>query len=320
MRQAKTLEQVIDCFFRLDTTLTRLTGVRPVFVLDGARSEQKERYTAFQRSASKQRLSDLPHYQDVFVPGYREILAESFASQNVELVIAPDGYEAEEVCARLASHSDLAKPGIVVTEDSDALVFGAPAVLTGVWSKSHPSLIELPEVLQALEVSSEQLIDVSLMCGCDFASKLPGVGFTRAVAAVKQFGTIEKYLEHRKKTNPKWAIEHFFVTSFDYVSGRENFTRSLDFSKLFSTATDRKLLLANILLPNATAAAECISGKSRPELLAKSVFIRKNAGGSVALKRYFCTAVLRFRSELFAIKSGMRSLRSRNKKVYSLLS
>ena len=246
-RSATSLEIAIEHFSVLSTTLQKMSGLKPVFVVDGERSEDKARYTTHQRAATKKRLADLPGYDKIFFHGWKDQLAKGFLTRDMELIVSPDGFEAEEVCARLAA-SDRDTPGVVVTEDSDALIFGAPAILTGVWTKNQPAIIELTDVLSALQLTKDQLIDVGLLVGCDFASKLPGVGMTRAVAGIKAYGSIEGYLKYREKMDAKWALYQFFASSFDFVRGRQNFNRSLDIEGLVSTGFDRKIHTAGLLL------------------------------------------------------------------------
>jgi flap endonuclease-1 len=91
---------------------------------------------------------------------------------------------------------------VAVTEDIDAVVCGAPVVLRGV----HMSLcgdkvheVRLADVLGALELTYEQLVDFSILCGCDFSATLPGIGPVKALDMLRRHGSIEQVLAAEMK-------------------------------------------------------------------------------------------------------------------------
>lgn len=238
------VESAMDKFNMLSCALSRLTGKKASFVLDTRSSSEKLRYTSIAREeAKKKRLEERPRAAAMFEGDWRRTYQEQFKIKGLDLIISPIGFEAEEVCAKLARETN----GFVVSEDSDSLVFGAPAMLRGVWSRDDPYLIDLNQVLKTLEISKDQLIDIGILAGCDFASKIPGVGIHTAVDAIKTHGCIEAYLQFRASTDPTWKFFHFASESFDYVRGRENFNRELDTSTLIGSKFQREVFLLRLL-------------------------------------------------------------------------
>lgn len=55
--------------------------------------------------------------------------------------------------------------------------------------------IDLPVLLAELELSMEQFIDLCIMCGCDYASNIRGIGAVRALSLIKQHGSIEAVIK-----------------------------------------------------------------------------------------------------------------------------
>lgn len=81
----------------------------------------------------------------------------------------------------------------IVTEDSDALVVGARSILRYFWDHYStmgriPERVKTEDILNGLGLTAEEMRLVGCMAGCDFAPKLPGVGFAKALKAVKKCG------------------------------------------------------------------------------------------------------------------------------------
>ena len=87
----------------------------------------------------------------------------------------------------------------VASQDYDCLLFGAPRVvrnLTISGNLADPEIIELDTVLDNLEITREQLVDVALLVGTDFNPGIKGIGAKTGLKLIKQekdlFGAIEK--------------------------------------------------------------------------------------------------------------------------------
>ncbi|CEL97049.1 unnamed protein product [Vitrella brassicaformis CCMP3155] len=99
--------------------------------------------------------------------------------------------DAEKECVRQCrSDSD-----VVVSDDVDALVFGAPAVLRNVQSPLGLMYIKREELLDAMCFSMEEFIDFCILCGCDYTEKLPGIGPVAAYEIIQKHRSIEAFLD-----------------------------------------------------------------------------------------------------------------------------
>lgn len=101
-----------------------------------------------------------------------------------------------------AQASAMARAGLVhgvATEDMDALTFGTPRLirhLTSPASRKEPVLeIDLKGVLAGLGLDMDQFIDLCILCGCDYASSIRGIGPHTALKLIQTHGSIEKALE-----------------------------------------------------------------------------------------------------------------------------
>lgn len=113
---------------------------------------------------------------------------------GVPFVQAPS--EAEAQCAALA------KAGIVYaagSEDMDTLTFRTPVLLRHLTFSEARKMpiaeINFQAMLEGLELSYDQFVDLCILLGCDYCDSIRGIGPTRALALIKQHGCIEKVLE-----------------------------------------------------------------------------------------------------------------------------
>jgi flap endonuclease-1 len=121
--------------------------------------------------------------------------------------------EGEAQAAYMASKNDVWGSA---SQDYDSLLYGAPRHIRNlsisgrrklprknVYIKIEPELIELNKILQKLNITREQLIDVGILLGTDYNPKgIKGVGPKTAIKLLQTHGTIEKALNHIK--NPEF--------------------------------------------------------------------------------------------------------------------
>lgn len=116
-------------------------------------------------------------------------------SLGLPYIVAGEGFEAEQVCAMLTQKGIA---DVVLTNDSDALTFGATAVARKNLSKSTYSLHSLPAILAGLGLSHADFVKVCVLLGCDFAKKTKGIG-TKTV--LKKYKAVELTEEQQKAYN-----------------------------------------------------------------------------------------------------------------------
>jgi flap endonuclease-1 len=88
----------------------------------------------------------------------------------------------------------------VASQDYDCLLFGSPKIirnLTLSGNLANLEFLELKKVLNELELSRDQLIDVALMVGTDFNNGIKGVGAKTGLKIAKT-SSLEKYLKEKK--------------------------------------------------------------------------------------------------------------------------
>lgn len=103
---------------------------------------------------------------------------------------------------------------MVMSEDTDMLPYGCHTFVTGL-KEFDDTIVEyrLEEVLQKLDLTREQFIDVCILCGCDYAEKIFKIGVKKGFDLIKQHKTIENVLEFISR-NPKLSERHTYPIDF----------------------------------------------------------------------------------------------------------
>ena len=103
--------------------------------------------------------------------------------------------EAESQCAALDMIPHVNVNG-VVTEDWDALLFGCKKMLRNFSNKGKVSEVNLDAILEELELTHEQFIELCIILGTDYCSGIKGIGPVQAYNTYKKFGNMDGFLKH----------------------------------------------------------------------------------------------------------------------------
>jgi len=97
--------------------------------------------------------------------------------------------EAETMC------SDLCKRGVVdavLSEDTDVLAYASPVFLSKINTTDGTCIrIKYPELLEELNLSSDEFLDVCIMCGTDYNKNIFRVGPEKSYKYIQKYSTIE---------------------------------------------------------------------------------------------------------------------------------
>lgn len=119
--------------------------------------------------------------------------------------------EAETTCA------DLCKRGLVdavLSEDTDVMAYAAPVFLSKINTTNGTCMrIKYPDILEQLELKSEEFLDLCIMCGCDYNENIFRVGPEKAYKYIQKYSSIEGIAANTKLD----------VSILNHVRGRELF-------------------------------------------------------------------------------------------------
>ncbi|MGV8108200.1 flap endonuclease-1 [Methanospirillum sp.] len=191
-------------FFRTANLLQQ--GIRPVFVFDGAPPEMKTSTIQERRNIreeSKEKWEKAKREGDLS-GAFRYAMSSSALDSHVissartliglmglPVVEAPSEGEAQAAYMALKGDVDY-----VVSQDYDTLLFGTPVLIRNLTISGkrrihgrqvtiQPERVNLVEVLQNLDITREQLIDIAILTGTDFNPGIRGIGAKTGLKRVK---------------------------------------------------------------------------------------------------------------------------------------
>ncbi|MEM1982675.1 MAG: flap endonuclease-1 [Sulfolobales archaeon] len=212
--------------------------IKPVYVFDGKPPELKAREIA-QRSSIKEEA--LSKYREALERGdlesahrYAQISSrltnemvdeakELLDAMGVPWVQAPSEGEAQAAYMTLRNSS-----WSTASQDYDSLLFGSSRLVRNltisgkrklprkdIYIEVKPEIIELNTLLNILDISREQLIDIAILLGTDYnPDGVKGVGPKTALKLIKTYGSLEIALktlpEARFPVDPL-KIKDFFL-------------------------------------------------------------------------------------------------------------
>ncbi|XP_076817686.1 flap endonuclease 1-like [Clavelina lepadiformis] len=200
-------------------------GIKPAFVFDGKPPQMKsgelakraERRQEAEKQLAKAQESGEAEEIEKFTRRLVKVTKEHMADckkllrlMGIPVVEAPT--EAEAQCAALVKSG---KVYATATEDMDALTFHSTRLLRHMtFSEARKMPIQefvYEKVLQEMEMSHEQFVDLCILLGCDYCEHIRGVGPKRAYDLIKQHKSIDEILKHidsKKYTVPEgWVYK-----------------------------------------------------------------------------------------------------------------
>ncbi len=142
--------------------------------------------------------------------------------------------------------ANLSRDGIIdciISEDTDVLVGGGKIFLRDFMLDSN-QVTEycLHGILDNLEFTYDQFIDMCILCGCDYTSKVSNVGPITAHKLIKTHGNIENVLIELGKKPEKYKIPD----NFDYNQARYLFKNALVLENVEDIVNKIKMKTPNI--------------------------------------------------------------------------
>lgn len=207
----ETTSHLMGTFYR--TIRLVENGIKPVYVFDGKPPEMKsgelskraERREEAQKSLEKAEEAGDAEQVDKFsrrlvkvTKHHADECKQLLSLMGIPYIEAP--CEAEAQCAVMVKAG---KVYATATEDMDALTFGSSVLLRHMtFSEARKMPIQefhLSKVLEELELSHNEFIDLCILLGCDYCDSIKGIGPKRAMDLIKQHQNLETVLKNIDK-------------------------------------------------------------------------------------------------------------------------
>jgi flap endonuclease-1 len=203
----------IECFLRQIHLFFR-HNILPVYVIDGDAPLEK-RTTLEKRAQKRQKMYDdiarllekkmennspttnSRIHSEITKLERRCVIFSQKQIQDLfyffEILGIPVIRENEEADFILAKLSAANKIDYILSDDSDVLVFGAKKVLKNFnITDEKCQLYILDDILENIGVSFHKFVDICILCGCDYTTKIKNMNCSKSFQLILQYGSIEE--------------------------------------------------------------------------------------------------------------------------------
>jgi len=200
-------------------------GIKAIYIFDGTpptlkeaeikrRSQVKEEaLNKYEKALSEGKIEEARMYAQM-TSRLKDYMTEDskhlLSLMGIPWVQAPS--EGEAQAAYIVKKGDAS---FCASQDYDSLLFGTPHLLRNVtisgrrklprkklFIEIRPEIVELKRVLEELDITHEQLIDIGILIGTDFnPNGVKGIGPKTALTLIKKYGSVEKVLPTLKKAD-----------------------------------------------------------------------------------------------------------------------
>lgn len=130
----------------------------------------------------------------------------------------------------------------VISCDSDCFAHGAKDVILSLETTGMIEHVELQDILDSLEITSEQMTDLAFLFGCDYnaKNKLFKVGPVKAIELIKKFGRLED-IEGYEKEKIDSYVELRSLFKIEYPPMKKLKNKDIDEEALLNFIEENRL-------------------------------------------------------------------------------
>lgn len=130
-------------------------------------------------------------------------------------------YEADIICSHLVRNNIV---DYCISNDMDMLTFGCNKVIRNLsFTNDLIDIYYLDNILYDLEVSHSQFIDICILMGCDYTSKMYNIKSKQPLSLIKKYKSIEGVISNLKTINTSTEKEIIYNDNFKYQIARNIF-------------------------------------------------------------------------------------------------
>lgn len=173
----------------------------------------------------KQKLFLLSKELIILTPAHIASAKKLFELFGISYLVANG--EAETLCAKLCQQKYVYAS---LSEDTDLLPNGSTLFLNN-FKVNQSFVIEynLTQILEDMEITLEQFVDICILCGCDYTNKIEGLGKEGAYGLIKKLNNIENVIQFLETASNHSSTKKYIVPeNFNYKRAREIFSTPLE--------------------------------------------------------------------------------------------
>ena len=205
----------IECFLRQILMFFK-HNILPVYVLDGKAPDEKK-FIIEQRNYRKEKIIDEIHILEMKLMSATNEYEKMQYQDNINKLKKKYVVFSDNIISKITKFfdilgipyirnqnesdwllSNLSKENIIdyiLSEDSDMLAFGGKKILRNFSIREESFLLyDLDTILYDLEINHHQLVDICILCGCDYIKKITGYNCTKSFSIIKKHKTIENFI------------------------------------------------------------------------------------------------------------------------------
>lgn len=222
-RDGRVTSHLSGLFYRSAALLE--LGIRPAYVFDGKPPELKKK-TLEERRAVKE-AAEIEWKKAIEEGDLKKALSKATRTSRLDSDMIEESLmlldalgipwikapsEGEAQMAHMVRKGDV---WAGASQDFDAILFGTPNLVrnltlagkrrlpSGKTVDVTPVIVTLSEVLSALSVTREQLVDMAVLMGTDFNEGIKGIGPKKALAIIRKAGDLEHVISEGKLKVPE---------------------------------------------------------------------------------------------------------------------
>ena len=147
-------------------------------------------------------------------------------------------YEADIICANLVKTKLC---DYCLSDDMDLLAFGCNKIIRNLSFKTNNvSIYCLENILKSLKLTYQQFIDLCILCGTDYTSKIIGLKGNYILELIHQYNNIDNIIE-----NFNTIYDEFYNKTGKYLKISDNFNFN-SVRKVYNTSYGKDFLLQKI--------------------------------------------------------------------------
>ncbi len=202
------------------TTNLLEVGIKPVFVFDGkphelksvtlmerkvVKEKAKEQWIIALEEGDLERAKSMAQQTSRLTPEMVDASKDFLGYLGIPCIQAPGEGEAQASC--MAAKGDVSA---CASQDFDSLLFGAPTLIRNLtitgkrklprrkeYVDVTPQEVQLSMVLDSLQITREQLVDIAILLGTDYNPGIKGIGPKKALKLIKQHNNLQSVISEK---------------------------------------------------------------------------------------------------------------------------